>query len=461
MTVLSACRGRLIPACIISTAAIAALVAPGVASAKGVSKQACTGVAITGQGASVENVAQGLWTPAFNTSSDVYACSGTQGPAPHGTPKVTYDSTSSGAGLRSWGVEPKSPTEVVFGPTNAFVGTAEAPNSAQLKEIEAHESTPTASTVETIPVGQFALTIYVNLPTGCTATNTVSGAEGRLVLTDATLVGIYEGTITKWGQLKDGGDTLTPSTCDEDTITPVVRGESAGTTNVLKKFLNLIDPAAQETASGDETWVALSEGKLNTVWPKATAVVKTTKSGDSGEASLVASTPGSIGYSNLAELRALNEFSGSGNGAGTAKFWVELQNSVKGKAPKLKYTYADPASNGDAAAAASANCAKTKYSNGAGVAFPPENTLVPWNEVTSELKEKAYALCNFTYALAVTKYSLLSGATEAEAQTVQNYLSFVTDLAGGQKLLEGADYLGLPKGKVSKAAATGAQEIAY
>jgi ABC-type phosphate transport system substrate-binding protein len=445
MKVLFARRLRWIPACTISAATVAVMVLPGAASAA-VGTQ-CSGVNITGQGAAVEIVAQGTWTADFNTSTDKLACSGKQGTKKK--PTVTYDGTSSGAGLRSWGAEDKSPSEISFAPGNAYIASAEAPNAVQQADILKQETTDTENTLETLPVTQFSLTVYTNLPTGCTANST--GASGRLVLSDATLQGIFAGTITTWGQITDDGDALTPASCDSDSIVPVVRGEKAGTTNVLKKFLGLINTGTLTTASGNETWDQLSEGKLNTVWPTALPIVKTTVEGDAAEAEKVAATPGSIGFSNLAELRSTNLFSGAGAGSGTSKFWFEIENGSKGKGKSLKLTYADPANNGDVAAQGSANCAKTAYTNGPNP-FPPPAVTGLWNEVTtavpggaSGLVEKTYPLCNFAYVLAFTSYSLLPGTSEAEATAVNNYLRFVSDKSGGQKELAGNDYLAVPK----------------
>jgi hypothetical protein len=447
MKVLSARRLRLIPVCIISVAATIATAVPGTASAAGKVGQQCSGEAITGQGAAVEKVAQDVWTNAFHTSSQSLACDGSQGAKK--APVVAYNSTSSGAGLRSWGAETKKPEELSFGPGNAFVATAEAPNPKQQGEILKEESTDTEGTLETLPVAQFALTVYVNLPTGCTATSTV--APGRLVLTYADLQGIYAGTITEWGKIVGGGDEISGTGCSTDPITAVVRKEKAGTTNVLKKFLGLINTGTLTTPSGSETWDQLSEGSLNAVWPTALVQIKTTIEGDANEAETVAANPGSIGYSNLAELRETKLFSGSGDGAGTAKFWTEIENSHKGSGKKEKVTFQDPASNKDVETAGSANCAKTVYTNGS-EPFPPPSVTETWNLVTTSitLKEKTYPLCNFTYALAFTKYSLLAGTSEAEATTVNNYLKFASSSKQGQKLLASNDYLAVPKDVIKK-----------
>jgi PBP superfamily domain len=454
MKVLSARRLRLIPVCIISAATVLATVSPGAASAAGKVGQQCSGVPITGQGAAIEGVAQGVWTGAFHTSALSLACDGAQGSK--GTPTVTYDSTSSGTGLKSWGVESAT---VSFGPGNAFIATGEAPNEKQQGEILKEESTDTPGTLETLPVAQFALTVYVNLPSGCTATSTVS--SGRLVLTDADLQGIYSGTLKEWGEISGGGDAITGSGCAEDPISAVVRKEKAGTTNVLKKFLYLDNENALTTASGNETWEQLSEGSLNTVWPSALTVIKTTAEGDANEAETVAAHPGSIGFSNLAELLVTKLVSGSGNGPGTSKFWVEIENGHKGSGKKEKVTFQDPAVNGDVETPGAANCAKTVYTNGK-EPFPPPSVTETWNAVTTSitLKEKTYPLCNFAYVLAFTQYSLLTGTTEAEATTVNNYVKFISSKKEGQTLLAGNDYLATPKDVIKKLEA-GAADIGF
>jgi ABC-type phosphate transport system substrate-binding protein len=469
MKVLSVRRIRFIPACIISAATVAAMVSPGAANAT-LGTQ-CSGADIQGQGAAVEKVAQGVWTTDFNTSAAKKACAGGQGDKLK--PTVIYHSTSSGAGLRAWGAETKVESELNFTASNAFVASAEAPNLAQQSAILKEESTDTEGTLLTVPVTQFSLTVYVALPEGCTATSTP--APGRLVLSDKVLQEIYNGTIKTWGGITGGGDSVIGTGCASDPIIPVVRGEKAGTTNVLKKYLGLINTSTLETPSGSESWDALSEGKLNTVWPTAlTGLVKTTIEGDEAEADKVASIPvstptdGAIGFSNLAELRTTNLFSGAGNGAGTSKFWVEIENGAKGTGKKEKVTYSDPATNGDVAAAGSANCAKTAYTNGANP-FPPPSLSGLWNEVTtsvptspSPLKEKDYSLCNFAYVLAFTQYSLLEGkgATLQEATAVNNYLSFVAEKKGGQAELAGNDYDALPKAVASKVA-TGVATIGF
>jgi ABC-type phosphate transport system substrate-binding protein len=447
---------RIASACVVSAAAVAALALPGAASAT--IGQQCSGVSISGQGSSLQAVAQQeLWGPGFHTSSDSFACNGKQGSK--GTPTIAYNPSGSGAGLRSWGAESKKPEEISFGPGNAFVGTDEPPNETQLEEIEAQQSTKTPDTIMSIPVAQESVVILAHLPGGCTATSTA--AEGRLAFTNADLQGIYAGTLKKWGEITGGGDSITGSGCAEAAITPVARFDQSGTTHIFKRYLNLIEPNALATEDGSKTWAELSEGSLNTVWPTAAGVVKPGVKGGGELLAKVAATAGSIGYVNLAEARKNSAFVPPSGGANEPTFWGVLENGHKGSGKKEKITFLDPSNNGDSAMLDAANCAKTVYTNGS-EPFPPGSVFETWNTVTTSvtLKEKTYSLCGLTYDLASTDYALFSGATEAETTTVENYLRFVTSKKEGQTLLPGDDYLGLPKDIIAKAEA-GAVKVNY
>jgi ABC-type phosphate transport system substrate-binding protein len=458
---------RVMSACIVSAAGVAAMALPGAASAAGPVR--CSGApSIGGQGSSLQKVAQEkLWIPSFTeTSTSTLACAGKAKQGDLKKLTVTYNPSGSGAGLRSWGAESKLESEIVFGVTNAFVGTDEPPNEGQANEIESKESTDTPDTLETIPVAQEAVAIIVNLPAGCTATST--GATGRLVITDAQLAEIYEGDITTWGGISGDGDELKPATCDSASITPVVRFDQSGTTHIFKRYLNLINPVALETEKGtNETWGQLSEGSGNTVWPKAAHVIRPAVKGGGELIKTVDETPGRIGYVNVAEAREHAAYVPPTGGKGTSTFWLKLENSSKGTGSKIKLTYADPASNEEEGTPAESNCAKTAYTNGENP-FPPPAVTEFWNSVTTSVPgpdsvaEKGYPLCGLTYDLAFTKYSLLSGkgATEGEAISVENYLTFVTSSKAGDAELKKDDYSPLPK-SVLKIAEKGAAKIAF
>jgi ABC-type phosphate transport system substrate-binding protein len=394
---------------------------------------------------------QNVWGPGFHTSTNAMACSGTQGS--DGLPEVHYTSSSSGIGLESWGVNHGVAS---FASTNAFVGTEEPPNPTDKTEIEANETTKVANSLQTIPVAQESIVVIVHLPAGCTASNTIKKNPwpGRLVIGNPTLQKIFLGTINTWGEITDSGDTLSPAGCNSDSITRVVRLDSAGSTHVLKKYLDLINSSKFETeAATTESWGEIAEGTGNTVWPKAAiGVVRPAKTGDSALVSKVAETPGSIGYAGLADARANSAFVPATGGPGTSTFWVPIENNGTGVA---KPKYADPSTDGESASTANAHCEKTKYTNGSGTKFPPKLTADTWNEVTTETKEKAYPICALTYELALSDYSAYPLGTAEEGTTVNNYLLFQlnTEANGGQGLIVNHDYEPLPTKLIKEATA--------
>jgi ABC-type phosphate transport system substrate-binding protein len=473
---------RIASACALSAATVAALVAPGAASAGSLGQQCSGDALIHGQGSSLQALAQqNVWTPEFNKSTVKSACSGKQGTK--AKPEIKYNSSGSGTALKSWGAEEESKIPVEFGEANAYLGTDEPPNQTQIEEIESKQtaSPKLKDTVETIPVAQGSVAIIVHLPEDCTSA-TSKAAVGRLTLLNKTLVGIFEGTINTWGQLetdeKAAGDKLSGTGCTpaSDAITPVVRFDQSGTTHIFKRYLNLIDSSSLEVEGGGHaTWGELSEGALNTVWPAAAKVQRPAEKGGSKEVAKVAATPGSVGYANLADARnneafrvTEGEVKGTG-GAGTATFWVELQNSKKEKENTkhvivTTYTYADPSSDKETKGIPQlANCKDTVYSNGTEAEFPPPSVYAPWNEVTTQLESKTYSLCGLTYDVAFSGYRAYPGTNLGEATDVNNYLTFVTEAAGGQKLIEAKhDYLGLPKASTTLLEAqAGAAEVNF
>ncbi len=447
---------RLLAACVLSAAVAAILVAPGAASAS-LGTQ-CSGANVTGQGANVAKIAQQtVWDPTFNTSTSKAACSGTQGSK--GKPLVAYTTSSAATGLESWGANKHLGTN--FSSTNAFIGASEPPNATQKAEIESFETTLVAQALASIPTFQTAIAVIVNLPANCVATSKKD--KGRLELNNVTLEGIFRGTITKWSQIKEDGDTLSGAGCNaESAITPVVRLDGAGTTHIFKKYLSLISNATfTDEKESNQTWNGTSEGTLNTDWPKAANVVRPAKTGDTAIDTKVAETPGSISYTTFAEARANGSFTpspGTG-GPNTARFWVPLQNNGLGTE---KAKYADPSSNKDVAALGDSNCKNTEYTNGE-VAFPPASVLEPWDEVTTRTTEKKYTLCSIVVELAFTSYSAFPGTSLEEATTVHDFFRFVTDSKGngGQKLIAGHDYLALPKGPVLSEAQKGVEKIGF
>jgi ABC-type phosphate transport system substrate-binding protein len=435
---------RLVPACVLSAAAVAALVAPGAANAGTLGEQ-CSGSSIIGKGSSLQKLAQqNVWDPDFNTSANPKACNGTQGSK--ATPKVTYESVGSGAGMEAWGINAHA-----FEASTAYVGTDEPPNAAQRAEIQSHAKHPGESTLETIPVLQSSVAVFVRLPKLCAATSTAS--PGRLVLDNVTLEKIFRGEITKWSEITDNGDKLSGTGCaPESTITRIVRQDQSGTTSIFKKYLALINP--EKNVVGTAGWREISEGTHNTEWPGT--VTKPTEKGGGPLVTLVNATPSSIGYANLAEVRSNGNFASPTGGLNTARFWVPIQNNGL---EQEEETYADPSSNGDAKELANSNCVNTEYTNGE-VPFPPSSTLAVWNEVTTRTAETNYTLCGLTYDLSFHEFSQYPGMTLEEATSANNFLRFELAAGGGQELIKKHDYLALPA-SLQLEAAEGAEKSKF
>lgn len=465
---------RLVPTCVLSAAAVAALAAPGVTSAA-IGKQ-CSGANIAGQGSSLQKLAQELWDPSFNTSADKYSCNGTQGTKQ--VPKIEpYNPSGSGAGLRSFGAESKEAKEINFSTTNAYVGTDEPPNETQKTEIESQQviEPHLEKTLQTVPVIQAAVAMLVHLPEGCTGTSTSN--SGRLVLNNSTLEEIFRGAIKTWHEVivteeghKNSADKITCKVKaeEESKITRVVREDGSGTTHIFKKYLGLINPAEEFEAVngkgevvGKRTWDGISEGKENTTWPKGETTVERAAKG-SGVVAKVATTASSIGYANVADARANAAFKPEGKGGPkTAIFWAPVQDKAG-----EKVAYADPASNKEVNALGESNCSGELYTNGK-EAFPPVSVTEAWNTVTTSTTESKYTICGLSYDLAFTKYSQYPKTSLEEATTVENFLSFVVDTNkekegnkanGGQTLIKTHDYEPLV-GKVLTEAQTGVRGV--
>lgn len=441
---------RVLTACVLSAVAAAALAAPGAANAEFKIEQ-CAGESIHGKGSSLQKLLETtVWNPDFSSSTNALACNGAQGSG--GTPKVTYTSTGSGAGLESWGIETKAGGEINFGHETGYVGTDGAPNAKQKEEVESHGS---PGTLLTIPVAQAALTVSVHLPKGC---EKVSGGPvpGRLAMSDATVQNIFVGKDVKWSQVlnkaKLEGNTECTKLGKNAAITRAVREDGSGTTATFMKFLWVINK--KEVLPG-LTWKQEGEKADNVTWPKEAEHPLVRGNGNGGVAKAIEATPGSIGYVNLADARNAGGFTPPTGGEGKATFWSEVENGTVKEEGKTVHTYSDPATNGDVAAKANSNCEETLYTNGT-KKFPPPTTEQLWNEVTTSKKQKNYDICGLTYNLSLTKYSAytkgtLEATNEKEARTAFDYAGWLLSSAagGGQKVAEGVDYLGLPTSEVA------------
>jgi ABC-type phosphate transport system substrate-binding protein len=446
---------RLAPACVLSAAAVVALAAPGAANAVERFPSCAEGTAINGEGSTLqESAMQKVWAPGYKTFCP-------------GAGAVTYNTkgkTGSGPGMENWYELHE------FGPeAQAFVGTDNPPAEAIEKKIEERETPVGSAKVLTIPTLQAAVTLIVHLPEGCTVESEPQPGVhvNRLLLPEKKIEEIFDRKVTKWSKLTNGKKTKVPylnvfagAECtkakQESEITRVVRLEGSGTTATFKKWLELVNGKAEKLDCG-VTWLeGGEEPPANTCWPEEGKGFVRGK-GSGGIVKEVEGHVGSIGYVNLANARGGAKLIPPEGGEGKNEFWAEIENKETTKVEGLTYKlYADPATNGDEAEKADANCAENEYvtiNPATGKPekgkFPPSSTEKLWNTVTSETKQKHYPLCGFTYDLGLTSYKSVEGfgATKGEATAAGDFLEFVdgTKAGEGQTLIaEKQDYLGLP-----------------
>ncbi len=349
--------------------------------------------------------------------------------------QVEYVETGSGPGLESWGNNGHTPEFATY----QYVGTDQPPNPTQKAAIETAAG---GAKVLSIPTLQAAVAIIYNLPTGCTSISSSAKKEtGRMALSQPEVEEIFRHHITKWSELKNHGDTLSPSGCEGSTpITRVVRVEGSGTTAITKKWFYQINP---NPVDGSKTWNNLAEENKNLSWPEETENLVRGK-GSPGIVEGVADNAGSIGYVNLA-----NAYEGGFGKQGLAKGWATVEH-IGGKKPKFigpelpgpKIAKSKP----KAYAEGTSNCAGTVYVNGVGAKFPPKSTEEAWNEVSATAEEPAYPICGFTYDLSLVGFNDIAESerpTAAQIAEVKSYFKFMINESAS--LIAGSDYLLLPE----------------
>jgi ABC-type phosphate transport system substrate-binding protein len=265
----------------------------------------CEGSDIRGHGSTFQAPILETWTTFFNLTSNMYACSGTQGSK--GKPTVTYlhagSDAGSGACLKGWGAEVPEGEKTDFGAVG-FCGTDEAPNEQQHGEIEKRRKGGEDNDLLTMPVAQGAVAMLIHLPANCVAESETEKAGkftklGRLVMDQSTIAGIYQGTINTWktaieneannatvgkdqltcglkslhekgityeehGEVKmlEPEEEATALQEEEQLITKVVRLDHSGTTHIFKSFLAQVNRTGALTMEEyPETLVPVGRGK--------------------------------------------------------------------------------------------------------------------------------------------------------------------------------------------------------
>jgi phosphate transport system substrate-binding protein len=224
---------------------------------------------------------------------------------------------------------------------------------------------------------------------GVTVSYNLPGVTKQLKLTGPTVVGIFEGTITKWNasQIKATNPGVS---LPAQAIVPEVRADSSGTTYIFTNYLNSLGgPAATAWTLGVSKTIA---------WPSS--AVQSPK--NSGVASSIKSTPYSIGYVELA-YAIQNKFTYA---------------AIKNKAgvfvsPTLKSVAADAATN---------------------------TSLSPTNfSIVNGPGKGSYPIAGYSWAILLQKQT-----SQSTGAAVVKVLDWTTHTGGGQDLAASLDYVPLP-----------------
>lgn len=367
---------------------------------------------VVGKGASLQNVAQNsVWIPAYNGS-----CAGSWQVS-------TYRGGGSGGALANWGFNGNpfefngagNPLQV-----NQYIGSDDAPYattpnpaiSTGRGALDTFTSRGAgSSSVVVVPVLQAAVAIIVNPPANCS----LPGSPAHI--DNVALEQAFDGSATTWSAIGATGAGCSAS------LTRAVRSDSSGTTYQFKHYLQVIDP------SNSPTWASLQTAANNTTWPSGSTIV--TGNGNGGVVTAVNANAGSIGYANLADVKA----------AGSPPAILNVQNDGTGAASH----WGDPVdlANGDA------NCDGAAYAG----AYTTSAANQDWSGVyggnpnANGTRADLYPICALTYDIiaeqdATSTGSLTFGASEQA--TAKDYLSYVVDATEGQADISGFYYKALP-----------------
>jgi ABC-type phosphate transport system substrate-binding protein len=427
--------------------ALAVAVATAPAASADFSLGTCAGTAVGAGGSSFQFNAMTAFKAVF-TLSDPTGCGAS-------APIVNYTSSNSGTGRAALGSHETSPANP-NGDRDAtvrFAGADQAPNATQRQQIEKGPTDANNQDVTTaddghllvIPIAIGAIAIPVHMPANCTYTGgTVALYHDRPKIDNVTLEKIFAGEVTTWGAAIPGLAAL-DAPCAAAPIVRIVRRDSSGTSFALKQLLANVNPARSPA------WNSAAMG--NQVWPNDGTAVRPTSDGGGSVRSLVDSTPGSIGYIDLATTR-----SGSDaflwSAANDPEFWLPLQRQASGD-------YDDPQAdpNGYKTTAAGttpgANCTTAQPK-----AALPADGYQDWSGVDYTYSTTAYGACTLTYSMVFDDDASVycnSPAEEAQARTIKDFFTRAVVSAAGQDALLGAYYDRLPSAALVKATAAVAQ----
>jgi ABC-type phosphate transport system substrate-binding protein len=404
--------------------ALAAMCACGASAVLGLVAMPSSALAVTGEtckettasGSSLQAEQQKIWTATVEGATFTLGKCVTVK-----NPKIKYTATSSGRGLTEFGAGTKilKPKESGNGEKlDGFIGTDDPPTALQLEEMEAATGT-VKSKAETVPVVSAPIAMIIHLPEEkCTVT-----AGAKFKFTNKVLNELWLGKFAKWSELltKVG---LTFTECLQP-ITKMVRSDSSGTSFAFKQYLFTI---SEEEKTMPNPWAEFVTDA--STWPAGTGAEKShggaENSGSGGEVAAVETTPGSVGYVNLANAASGKKF--EAYALGKKKFWASVENGL--------------AEGAEPNSGTKGNCPTALPK-----ALPAEATANPpkWASVhLGSPKDEKYPLCTLTYDVGwenyeatnlITAYGSLAMAKEVGNTTTQ-YFEYMSFGAGQTNLAE-------------------------
>jgi ABC-type phosphate transport system substrate-binding protein len=268
---------------LLSGAAVAALGLGALNAGSAAAAPGCAGSNITGKGSSLQNIAQTVvWGPGFSA-----LCPGKT---------ISYVSAGSGAGLAEWNAnDGEGPINTEF----SFIGTDDAPNTTQIANIQ---KTAGGAQLAVVPVAQTAIAIVAHPPVGC---------EVELV-TNANLAAIFEGRVNNWKNV-EGAE----GECDSPITRAVRKDGSGTTFQLKNYLFQIYKKGLFCTVGGTEgklSWEEMepigAESKPNISWPETceektlSPVIRPANNGGGEVVKLVNATAGSIGYAALPDAKS-------------------------------------------------------------------------------------------------------------------------------------------------------------
>jgi ABC-type phosphate transport system substrate-binding protein len=471
---------------------LTALAAIGLASSASAdfTTSKCAGSAVAGRGGSFAKEAQAVWGLTFKP---VY-CGGSG-------PNVSYESVSSGAGVKSMQLRTDAPR---FGgtddpPTPAEVALMNSGGTEVAGTVVADSDPTNDGKMHVFPVAVGSVVALVNFPDGCDPEaladkySTVSAAQ---ITGNAALKGIQRVRFTKvlFEKAWDGESNvkwteafpeLSGAACEKP-IMRVVRQDQSGTTFAFKDYLSTINPGRgwkttyATGANKTREWPNASFGKRDDCGnkngvqdgpdPELPGSVNSFEGGvekqtdflttacGTGNGELIktlAATDGSIGYADLATARNSSPtlaVNASGGTAPTTPYWTQVQNGsvAVGSANETNgLGFTEPTfdeTNGfkTTGGQKGANCLS------ATINAAPSDSYGNWANTSAVNSPAGWGICTLTYALVFDDNLAVWNKTpaaeeEAKARSVKDYEEHIVS-ASGQNQLFGADYAPLPAG---------------